>query len=97
MLALFPVVLFLIAWLIAEWGRVQLRNEKEYESDYWIINKLIDQWEVNKTSCDNLQLRIDNLKRLAWKNKEKTDVLIQKFCKKFAKVRCEKHLNEKRA
>lgn len=95
LIVLYIAVLVAFYELIRWYGRWQLKIEHEYNQDYRTINKMIDEKEVSKISYDNIYLRIRNLKRLPFKNNEKTEVLIQKFCRKFGKIRIEKHLNGK--
>lgn len=91
-IVIFIMSLFIFAWMVTEIGKRNIANEKEYEADYRVFKYLLNTWEPTKENYDKLKLRLDNLKRLRWKNEEKTDVLIKEFCDKYSKVRCEKHI-----
>ena len=84
--------IFVLAWLIVEWGKRNLAQEKQYDADYKLIKLLIDKNEINQLNFEKLDLRLSNLSRLPFKNSEKTNILIGEFYKKYGKIRIEKHL-----
>ena len=92
LLALFLMFLFCFAFWIVEYGKKNLANEIIYENLYSVIQKMIDEKEVTIYCHDKIQLKIDQLKKLKWKNTEKTEVLIANFQKRFGKARIIKHL-----
>jgi len=90
--ALLLTAILLVILMVREWGRIQMANEKDYEATYRMINYLINKWEVTSANYDRLLLRLKNLQRMPHKNKEKTDLLVINFFKKYGRLRCENHL-----
>lgn len=86
------VAIFVVAWLIVEWAKRDMAHEKQYEADYKLIKLMIEKNEVNRLNFEKIDLRLANLKRLPFKNSEKTEIIVNEFCKKYGKLRCEKHL-----
>ena len=85
-LTLLLMALAVLAWYVVGFGKRNIANERQCDADYRVIDSLIASKEVNEWNYDSLLGRIENLKRLPFKNREKTDVLVAKFCKKFGKV-----------
>ena len=75
------------------YGVRYLAREKQYEADYKLIQKLIREKPVTQDSFESIDLRLSNLKRLPFRNQEKTSVLCNEFYKKYGRIRIEKHLN----
>lgn len=86
--------LFVMAWLIVEWGKRDMAREKQYEAEYRAIKFMIENSEVNKLNFERIDLKLANLKHLPYKNLEKTDVLIREFYLKFDKVFIEKYIEK---
>ena len=86
--------LFVMAWLIVEWGKCDMAREKQYEAEYRAIKFMIENSEVNKLNFERIDLKLANLKYLPYKNLEKTDVLIREFYLKFDKVFIEKYIEK---
>ena len=86
--------LFVMAWLIVEWGKRDMAREKQYEAEYRAIKFMIENSEVNKLNFERIDLKLANLKYLPYKNLEKTDVLIREFYLKFDKVFIEKYIEK---
>ena len=85
--------LFVMAWLIVEWGKRDMAREKQYEAEYRAIKFMIENSEVDKLNFERIDLKLANLKHLPYKDLEKTYVLYTEFIRKFEKVLIEKHLN----
>lgn len=86
--------LFVMAWLIVEWGKRDMAREKQYEAEYRAIKFMIENSEVNKLNFERIDLKLANLKYLPYKDLEKTDVLIREFYLKFDKVFIEKYIEK---
>ena len=80
---MFIMLLFILAWMVTEIDKRNIANEEEYEVYYRAIKHNVDEWEPTKENYDKLKLRLDNLKRLRWKNDEKTRVLMEEFYKRY--------------
>jgi hypothetical protein len=79
--------------MIIKWYGIRyLAQEKQYEADYKLIKYMIDKDPVTKLNFEKIDLRLSNLKRLPFRNPEKTEILVNDFYKKYGKVRIEKHL-----
>ena len=94
--ALFLIFAFLyvMAWLIVEWGKRDMAREKQYEAEYRAIKFMIENSEVDKLNFERIDLKLANLKYLPYKDLEKTDVLIREFYLKFDKVFIEKYIEK---
>ena len=85
--------IYMLFWMIKQYGKRDMANEKQYEMDYYIIKTRIDNLPVNKFNFESIDLRLSNLKRLPFKNPEKTEILVNSFYQKYGRIRIEKHLN----
>jgi hypothetical protein len=84
--------IFVFAWIIVEYGKRDMEHEKEYEDNYKLIDVLIRDLKIDRLNYEKIDLRLSNLRRMPFKNREKTEKLVENFQKKFGKVRIEKHL-----
>jgi hypothetical protein len=73
------------AFWIVEYGKKQLKREREYENAYYYLGHLINNLDINKSHYDLISDGLEKLKSLKWKNKEKTEMLILNFRKKYTK------------
>jgi hypothetical protein len=79
----FLMAMVVIFWYIFKYGKEQLAREKEYDRLYFSIQNDIDILDLTLENYISILEKIICLKRLKWRNKEKTDVLENKFLRKF--------------
>lgn len=84
---LFLMAVFVILWLIFEYGKRQLTREMEYEKLYENIQGDVFLYDVTTENYQRILAKLKILSNLRWKNHEKTTVLTCTFLKKFAVVR----------
>lgn len=82
-LALYILVIVLVAWLIKEYGKRQAEEARKYDFLYSQIQGYIDGMDICPANYEFIQTRIDQLGKLKYKNKEKTAVLTDAFYRKF--------------
>jgi hypothetical protein len=80
------MAMFVVAWAIVEYGKKQMRLEKEYDRVYKWIQSVIDDWKVNEQSYKYIMRLFDQLNSLKFKNKEKTSVLFTNFLLKYKTI-----------
>jgi hypothetical protein len=80
------MAMFVVAWAIVEYGKKQMRLEKEYDRVYIWIQLVIDDWRVNEQSYKYIMRLFDQLNSLKFKNKEKTSVLFTNFLLKYKTI-----------
>jgi hypothetical protein len=85
------MAMFVIAWLIVEYGKKQLKEENEYDLLYKEISGEINDRDKNQHNYDILMYKLGKLEKLTYKNKEKTSVLSVNFFMKF-KAEAEKRI-----
>jgi hypothetical protein len=73
------------AFWIVEYGKKQLKREREYENLYSEISKMIYEYYVCEANYKYISDWLNRLGNLEWKNKEKTEMLILNFRKKYTK------------
>lgn len=86
------IAIFALFWGLKQWGRIYLKQVREYEADYKLIKKMIDKEPVTKNNFERIDLRLSNLRRLPYKNHEKTEILSNEFRSRYDKIRLQKHL-----
>lgn len=81
-----PGLLVFALWL-AIWGKRIVTQEKEYERQYKRISSLIDDNPVTLNRKLYTSLQFIRLKRLPYKNTEKTKVLYNRFLDKYKELK----------
>ena len=89
---LFWFVIFIIfvigfAYLLKRWGTVTLHNAKQYDEYYKEIQHDINNSFVNFQTYEEITDKLDKLRKMKYKNPEKTNKLIENFHKKFYDIR----------
>jgi hypothetical protein len=85
------MAMFVIAWLIVEYGKSQMIAENEYDKLYDEISGEISDREVTAHNYDILMYKLGKLEKLKYKNNEKTSILRMNIKKEF-KVEAEKRI-----
>jgi hypothetical protein len=83
---LFLMLLAIIAWLIVEYGKRNLRLEQEYERCHDLARSAINHLDINEVNYDYITKLLINLGQLKWKDREKTEVLTMTFFRKYEKM-----------
>ena len=91
-LSLLLSCIYVIYRIIKWYGVRYLAQEKQYEADYSLIKMMIYDLPITADNFEKIDLKLSDLKRLPFKNPEKTEILVNDFYKKYGKVRIEKHL-----
>jgi len=76
------------AFWIVEYGKKQLKQEREYEKLYSEISDMIncDLYSINESNYRYIKDELIKLGKLKFKNKEKTSVLTTKFFRKYVSI-----------
>ena len=74
---------FIIYFLICEWGKRVIKNDKVYENLYRSIQFSIENDKVNEANRKQIEKRIEWLRSLPGDNPEKTLVLEMAFAVKY--------------
>jgi len=75
--------MFIITWYYQEWTKKQRLSEMAYNRMYTTIQRYVDDWPVNVRSFNVIFAEIKGLGNMRYKNKEKTEVLIKQFLRKY--------------
>jgi len=75
--------MFIVYWLLAEWGQKCLRQANEYEEYHNKLKGDIYEFSINKPNYNILMSRLVVLSNMKWKDKEKTSVLLMEFLDRF--------------
>ena len=77
------MVLFIIGWIVAEWGKKCLAQANKYEKYHDSIKLSIDELVVNKSNYDKLMIRFKRLGNMKWKDRNRTTDLFVEFMQRF--------------
>jgi hypothetical protein len=88
-IGIFVGILVILAWLIIEKGKANVRNENEYKFYYKRTQGFIRGWGATENNYYIISGCVDHIKSLKFKNPEKTEVLSNEFIIKYQSVRDE--------
>ena len=80
------MVMFIIYWLLAEWGKRCLKQSQEYEAYYQGVKKRAAGFTVNKCNYRILLNQFIKLGDMKGGNREKNQVLFVEFAERFKSV-----------
>ena len=80
------MVMFIIYWLLAEWGKRCLKQFQEYELYYDSLKLSIDNFVITKENYDKLIIRFERLGDMKGGSKERNEVLFREFAERFESV-----------
>jgi len=80
------MVIFIIGWLIAEWGKKCLAQANEYEDFYDSLKISIHDSVITKENYDKLIIRFERLGNMKWKDRTRTSDLFVEFACRFRNV-----------
>lgn len=81
---LFFMLMGIIWWLLAEWGKRVSEQALTYDRIYNSIKLAIENDTVNNTNYKCIKKRLECLSELPYKNEETTTILRNQFLEKYA-------------
>lgn len=86
-IAVYAIILITVIsipiYLIWKRGNQNAINAKEYDRRYIFVDKLIENFEVDKLNYDFISRALDGIRELKYKDTRRTKELIDKFNAKF--------------